>query len=151
MRWPTRTRAVVTAAVVLLLVAGALTVTTVRYGDGVSRPLALLWTYALIGAGFAGWSVHRQRLAADPHFYERRRLNEPAERVQRRGGLAVTLLVLLVMPRDLTRAEQWGITVGAAFLAYLPVHLLTKRRDARARLWGRPRPLSDQELAQRRD
>jgi hypothetical protein len=144
------TRALVTGAAVLLLVTLTLNVVAVRYGDGVSRPLLALWTVALTGAGFAAWSVHRQRLAADPHFYERRRLNASAERAERVAGFAVVVVLMpVLLSLELTGLARWVVSLGAVFLASVPVQLLAKRRDPRARLWGRPPPLTDEELAQR--
>lgn len=145
-----RTRASVAGAAVLMVAAVGLTVAADRHGDSVSRPLLLLWTYALGAAGLAAWCVHRERLAADPHFYERRRLDERAERIHRLGGIATTLLVLLLVPRDLAGPERWAVPIAVGVVAGLSLQLLVRRRDPRARLWGRPRPLTDEELVQRR-
>jgi hypothetical protein len=138
-------------AITVLASCALVTIDVVTSTRSVDRPFLALWTLGLASAGGIWWALRSRWLAKDPLAPQRRRLNEAAERVYRYGGMAVYLLLaVVVLPLDVSSPTRWAVGFGVLVAAFAPVHLLAKRRDPRARLWGRPAPLTDEELAQRR-
>lgn len=147
-----RRRVLIGTSVLLTVVPLGLTVAPLAAGRTVPPFVALVWAMSIgvIALGWWGFRREQRLLRTDRRAVARRQLDKRAQRVYVFGA-PVAYLVASIVTRSLglEGPERWGALVVLLVLAWIPLHLLAKRFDPRARLWGAPRPLSDDELAAR--
>jgi hypothetical protein len=145
-------RVAIACGVGLVLLTLVPTVLGLASGRGVTPQLLGLWAVPLVGFVLGWWALRRQRriLREDPRAFTRRALDKRAQRVYLIGGpVAYVVGNVGSHALGLDGPARWAALLGLMAVMFVPLHLLAKRFDPRARLWGAPPPLSDEELARR--